>query len=105
VIPVATRRSRSILKDVNRSHPMIHERGISVATAEFFGVGFFPGKRQHGRADCLPAPRGWKPYRVRADCLDGQRGYGNCGYHNGMLFSRSQRAAARSMAASEVCSF
>jgi len=32
------------LKDVNPSHPMIQERGISVATAEHFGVGFFPGK-------------------------------------------------------------
>ena len=31
-------------KDVNPSHPMIQERGISVATAERFGVGFFPGK-------------------------------------------------------------
>jgi DNA primase len=33
-----------VLKDVNPSHPMIQERGISVATAEHFGVGFFPGK-------------------------------------------------------------
>jgi DNA primase len=32
------------LKDVNPSHPMIQERGISVLTAEHFGVGFFPGK-------------------------------------------------------------
>lgn len=32
------------LKDVNPSHPMIQERGISAATAERFGVGFFPGK-------------------------------------------------------------
>jgi DNA primase len=32
------------LKDVNPSHPMIQERGISVITAEHFGVGFFPGK-------------------------------------------------------------
>jgi DNA primase len=32
------------LKDVNPSHPMIQERGISVKTAERFGVGFFPGK-------------------------------------------------------------
>jgi DNA primase len=32
------------LKDVNPSHPMIQERGISVATAGRFGVGFFPGK-------------------------------------------------------------
>jgi len=32
------------LKDVNSSHPMIQERGISVLTAERFGVGFFPGK-------------------------------------------------------------
>jgi len=32
------------LKDVNPSHPMIQERGISVVTAELFGVGFFPGK-------------------------------------------------------------
>jgi DNA primase len=32
------------LKDVNHSHPMIQERGISIATAERFGVGFFPGK-------------------------------------------------------------
>src|ERR1017187_7342285 len=32
------------LKDVNPSHPMIQERGISVATATRFGVGFFPGK-------------------------------------------------------------
>src|SRR5580704_11807786 len=30
------------LKDVNPSHPMIQERGISVVTAERFGVGFFP---------------------------------------------------------------
>jgi CHC2 zinc finger/Toprim-like len=32
------------LKDVNPSHPMIQERGISVETAKRFGVGFFPGK-------------------------------------------------------------
>jgi DNA primase len=32
------------LKDVNPEHPMIRERGISVGTAERFGVGFFPGK-------------------------------------------------------------
>ena len=32
------------LKDVNPSHPMIQERGISVDTAQRFGVGFFPGK-------------------------------------------------------------
>jgi DNA primase len=32
------------LKDVNPSHPMIQERGISVETATRFGVGFFPGK-------------------------------------------------------------
>jgi len=32
------------LKDVNPSHPMIQERGISAVTAELFGVGFFPGK-------------------------------------------------------------
>ena len=33
-----------VLKDVNSSHPMIQERGISVETATLFGVGFFPGK-------------------------------------------------------------
>jgi len=33
-----------VLKDVNPSHPMIQERGISVETARAFGVGFFPGK-------------------------------------------------------------
>jgi len=32
------------LKDVNTSHPMIQERGISTLTAQHFGVGFFPGK-------------------------------------------------------------
>jgi DNA primase len=32
------------LKDVNPAHPMIQERGISVATARLFGIGFFPGK-------------------------------------------------------------
>jgi len=32
------------LKDVNPSHPMIQERGISIETAKLFGVGFFPGK-------------------------------------------------------------
>jgi DNA primase len=32
------------LKDVNPSHPMIQERGISVETAREFGMGFFPGK-------------------------------------------------------------
>jgi DNA primase len=32
------------LKDVNPSHPMIQERGISALTAERFRVGFFPGK-------------------------------------------------------------
>ena len=32
------------LKDVNPSHPMIQERGITALTAERFGVGFFPGK-------------------------------------------------------------
>ena len=33
-----------VLKDVNPSHPMIQERGISVETAKLFGVGLFPGK-------------------------------------------------------------
>jgi DNA primase len=33
-----------VLKDVNPTHPMIQERGISVATAQHFGVGLFPGK-------------------------------------------------------------
>ncbi len=33
-----------VLKDVSPSHPMIQEHGISVQTAEQFGVGFFPGK-------------------------------------------------------------
>ncbi len=33
-----------VLKDVNPSHPMIQERGISSVTAQHFGVGFFPGK-------------------------------------------------------------
>jgi DNA primase len=33
-----------VLKDVNPSHPMIQEHGISVQTAQHFGVGFFPGK-------------------------------------------------------------
>jgi hypothetical protein len=33
-----------VLKDVNPAHPMIQERGISVETARFFGIGFFPGK-------------------------------------------------------------
>lgn len=33
-----------VLKDVHPSHPMIQERGISVETAQRFGVGFFPGK-------------------------------------------------------------
>jgi len=32
------------LKDVNPSHPMIQERGISALTAGRFGMGFFPGK-------------------------------------------------------------
>ncbi|MGD0777003.1 MAG: CHC2 zinc finger domain-containing protein [Candidatus Solibacter sp.] len=32
------------LKEVNPSHPMIQERGISALTAERFSVGFFPGK-------------------------------------------------------------
>jgi len=32
------------LKDVNPCHEMIQSRGISEATAEKFGVGFFPGK-------------------------------------------------------------
>jgi hypothetical protein len=32
------------LKDVNPEHPMIQSRGIAVATAKEFGVGFFPGK-------------------------------------------------------------
>jgi DNA primase len=32
------------LKDVNPSHPMIQDRGISVETAGRFSVGFFPGK-------------------------------------------------------------
>ena len=32
------------LKDMNPSHQMIQEHGISVGTAERFGVGFFPGK-------------------------------------------------------------
>ena len=30
-------------KDVNPSHPMIQERGITALTAERFGVGFYPG--------------------------------------------------------------
>ena len=33
-----------VLKDVNPSHPMIQDRGISVATATLFGIGFFPGR-------------------------------------------------------------
>ena len=33
-----------VLKDVNPEHPMIQSRGISVETAERFGVGYFPGK-------------------------------------------------------------
>jgi len=33
-----------VLKDVNPSHPMIQDHGISVETAKRFGVGFFPGK-------------------------------------------------------------
>lgn len=32
------------LKEVNPSHPMIQERGISALTAGRFSVGFFPGK-------------------------------------------------------------
>jgi len=32
------------LKDINPSHPMIQERGISIETATQFGVGYFPGK-------------------------------------------------------------
>jgi DNA primase len=32
------------LKDVDPSHPMIQERGISAETARAFGMGFFPGK-------------------------------------------------------------
>jgi DNA primase len=32
------------LKDINPEHPMIQERGISVATAKLFAMGFFPGK-------------------------------------------------------------
>jgi len=42
--PAITSRSHFALKDVNPSHPMIQERGISVETAQRFGVGFFPGK-------------------------------------------------------------
>ena len=38
------------LKDVDASHPYLAERGITKATAETFGVGFFPGKgSMHGR--------------------------------------------------------
>jgi len=33
-----------VLKDVNPLHPMIQERGISVETAQGFGIGFFPGR-------------------------------------------------------------
>jgi DNA primase len=33
-----------VLKDVNPEHPLIQERGISIATARLFGIGFFPGK-------------------------------------------------------------
>jgi DNA primase len=33
-----------VLKDVTPSHQIIQERGISVLTAQHFGVGFFPGK-------------------------------------------------------------
>jgi len=32
------------LKDVNPAHPMIQCRGISIETAQLFGIGFFPGK-------------------------------------------------------------
>ena len=32
------------LKDVNPTHPMIQEHGISAETAERFGIGFFTGK-------------------------------------------------------------
>jgi Toprim-like len=46
-LPVAPNRNNPLaftLKDVNPSHPMIQKRGISVETAERFGLGFFPGK-------------------------------------------------------------
>jgi hypothetical protein len=33
-----------VLKDVNPEHPMIQGRGITVATAKLYGVGYFPGK-------------------------------------------------------------
>lgn len=32
------------LKSVDCSHPYLSERGITKETAEYFGVGFFPGK-------------------------------------------------------------
>lgn len=32
------------LKDVDATHPYIHQRGIKVETAQHFGVGFFPGR-------------------------------------------------------------
>jgi DNA primase len=45
--PPATSHNKALafaLKDVNPSHQMIQERGISIETAKHFGVGFFPGK-------------------------------------------------------------
>jgi len=32
------------LQNIDRAHPYLKERGVSVETAEKFGVGFFPGK-------------------------------------------------------------
>jgi DNA primase len=42
--PIHNRALAFALKDVNPSHPMVQERGISIETARHFGVGFFPGK-------------------------------------------------------------
>jgi len=38
------------LQNIDHAHPYLSERGVSVETAEKFGIGFFPGKgSMHGR--------------------------------------------------------
>ena len=53
-----------VLKDVNPSHPMIQERGISVETARVFRRWLLSRQGQHGRAHRLPVARGRMPRRL-----------------------------------------
>jgi DNA primase len=58
-----------VLKDANAEHIRIQERGISIATAQFFGIGYFPGKGSMSDRIVFPL-RGTTPVRRLAGVLD-----------------------------------